>query len=420
MTELQQAFFQLGIALAMGLLIGVERGWQAREADAGERVAGVRTYGLIGLAGGIVAMLAQQLGALVLGLALLGLIAALTVIYAVNLGRDDDDVGMTSFVARLLVFLFGALAGLGEVVVAAAAAVVTLVLLSYKPLLHRWLQALEADELRAGIKLLLISVVLLPILPNQGYVPWQVLNPFEIWWMVVLIASISFVGYFALKIGGATKGAIFTGLFGGLASSTALTLYFSRRSRRDESGTNMLAVGILLACGTMFPRMVLVASLINPAMFEPLLIPALAMALPVFLSALMFLKRTHDGRQAASPLKNPLELGSALSFGLLLVLIMLLGRALQDWFGDAGLLWLAGFSGATDVDAINLSLARMSLGDLAVRMAAIGVVIAASTNNLAKACMALFVGGRANGIHVGLPLMLSSAAGVGSALWWIY
>lgn len=419
MSELQQAFFHLGIALAMGLLIGVERGWQKREAVEGTRVAGVRTYGLIGLAGGIVALLSKQSGSLVLGLALVGWIAAQTTVYVINRGRDDD-VGMTSFVARLLVFLLGALAGLGEAAIAAAAAVVTVLLLSYKPVLHRWVQALEAEELHAGIKLLLISVVLLPILPNRGFGPWQALNPFEIWWMVVLIASISFMGYFAIRIGGARKGVIFTGLFGGLASSTALTLYFSRRSRQDAPAANILAMGVLLACGTMFPRMVLVATLINPAMFKALLVPALAMAVPIFLSALLFWRQSHATRQMESPLKNPLELGAALSFGLLLVLILLLGRVLQDWFGDAGLLWLAGVSGVTDVDAINLSLSRMSVSDLAVPMAATGVMIAASTNNLTKAGMALFVGGLGNGIRVGLPLLLSSAVGMATVWIWVW
>lgn len=419
MSELQQAFFHLGIALAMGLLIGVERGWQKREAVEGTRVAGVRTYGLIGLAGGIVALLSKQSGSLVLGLALVGWIAAQTTVYVINRGRDDD-VGMTSFVARLLVFLLGALAGLGEAAIAAAAAVVTVLLLSYKPVLHRWVQALEAEELHAGIKLLLISVVLLPILPNRGFGPWQALNPFEIWWMVVLIASISFMGYFAIRIGGARKGVIFTGLFGGLASSTALTLYFSRRSRQDAPAANILAMGVLLACGTMFPRMVLVATLINPAMFKALLVPALAMAVPIYLSALLLWRQSHATRQMESPLKNPLELGAALSFGLLLVLILLLGRVLQDWFGDAGLLWLAGVSGVTDVDAINLSLSRMSVSDLAVPMAATGVMIAASTNNLTKAGMALFVGGLGNGIRVGLPLLVSSAVGMATVWIWVW
>ena len=141
-----------------------------------------------------------------MGLMFLGLAGALTAVYVVNLGEDEDDVGITSLVAGLLTFVFGALAGFGEVAIAGAAAVITTLLLGYKPLLHHWVSTLKGKELRAGLKLLLISVVLLPILPNQGYGPWQALNPYEIWWMVVLVATISFVGYFAIKFGGAQQG----------------------------------------------------------------------------------------------------------------------------------------------------------------------------------------------------------------------
>lgn len=189
---------------------------------------------------------------------------------------DEQQVFFNLAAALLLTFVCGALAGMGQVVVAAAAMVVTTLLLSYKPVLHGWVDALRRSEIHAGIKLLLISVVLLPVLPNQGYGPWEALNPYAIWWMVVLIASISFVGYFAIKIGGASRGAAFTGLFGGLASSTALTLHFARMSRRHAMPQDMVSMAILLACGTMFPRMVLIASLINVDIFRLIAVPAVA------------------------------------------------------------------------------------------------------------------------------------------------
>lgn len=421
MSEETQIFYHLGVALAIGLLIGAERGWKEREAKEGERVAGVRTYGLIGLLGGGLALLAEQFGALILGLAFVGLAGALTTIYVVNLHHEDDDVGITSLVAMLLTFVFGALAAMGEVAIAAASAVVTTLLLSYKPLLHRWVGALEAKELRAGIKLLLISVVLLPILPNQGYGPWQALNPFEIWWMVVLIAAISFVGYFAIKIGGARRGAVFTGLFGGLAASTAVTLHFSRLSRRDAGLAPMLSIGILLACGTMFPRMVLVASLLNPDLFQLLLVPAVVMALLTYLPALVYWRaKSHKKTDAASPLKNPLELKTALGFGLLLALVMLLGKALQNWFGETGVLALAAASGVADVDAITLSLARMSQDDLVLNTAVTGIMIAAAVNSLIKGSMATFIGGRSIGLRVGLPLIASAIGGLVSVWLWVW
>jgi MgtC family protein len=205
MEDEQQTFLRLSVALAIGLLIGVERGWKEREAREGERVAGVRTYGLIGLLGGGMALVAERLGPLPLALAFVALAGMLTAAYAINVERDDD-AGIASLVAGLLTFVFGALAALGQVAVAAASAVVMTLLLGFKPVLHRWVSALEGKELRAGLKLLLISAVLLPILPDRGYGPWQALNPYQIWCMVVLIAGISFAGYFAIKIAGPPQG----------------------------------------------------------------------------------------------------------------------------------------------------------------------------------------------------------------------
>ena len=217
----------LAAALAIGLLVGTERGWRSREVKEGERVAGLRTYGLIGLLGGTVGLLSRHLGELVLAISFIAITGAVTAVY-ITQRRDGGDKGMTSLIAMLLTFALGALVSLGEVTVAASAAVVATLLLRFKFMLHGWLKKIEQQELHAALQLLLISVVLLPVLPNQGYGPWQALNPYEIWWMVILIASISFVGYIAMKVGGAEKGIMFASFFAGLVSSTALTLYFSR------------------------------------------------------------------------------------------------------------------------------------------------------------------------------------------------
>jgi uncharacterized membrane protein (DUF4010 family) len=287
MNTEQQIFYHLFVALAIGLLVGVERGWEGRDAGEGQRVAGIRTYGLVGLLGGCSALLAAPLGAIATGLIFIGLAGVLTAVYITNL-HEEHDAGITSLIAALLVYILGLMAGFGQVAEAGAAAVVATLLLQYKPVLHHWISTLEGSELQAGIKLLLISAVVLPILPHQGYGPWQALNPYEMWWMVVLVAAISFVGYFALKLGGARKGAVFTGLFSGLVSSTALTLHFSRLTRRDPLVAPTMATGILLACGTMFPRMFLVASLINPQLLPLLLVPAGIMATLVYVPALFY------------------------------------------------------------------------------------------------------------------------------------
>ena len=348
-----------------------------------------------------------------MGLMLAGLTLALTAVYVVNASEDEAAVGITSLVAGLLTFVFGALAGLGEVAIAGASAVITTLLLGYKPLLHHWVSSMKGKEFRAGLKLLLISVVLLPILPNQGYGPWQALNPYTIWWMVVLVASISFIGYFAIKFGGAHKGTVFTGLFGGLASSTATTLHFARVAHTEKTMVPMLASGILLACGTMFPRMLLIAAVLNMQLIKPLLLPALVMALLVYAPALYYWWSMRATKyDATETLSNPLEIKTALSFGALLALVMLLGKSLQVWLGEAGVLMLATASGVADVDAITLSLARMSQDELATRVAATGIVIAAAVNSLVKGAMAAVIGGREVGLRVGVPLLMCAVTGL--------
>lgn len=411
MTEPQQAFYLLGVALSIGLLIGVERGWEEREAEEGSRIAGVRTFGLIGLFGGGSALLAQEFGVIAFAAAFLVLAALMLSSYLIH-HKPTDDAGVTSLVAAAMTFMFGGLAVTGDVAVAVAFAVITSILLGMKPVLHRWVGALEQKELRAGLKLLLISVVLLPVLPNQGYGPWNALNPYEIWWMVVLIAAISFVGYFAMKLAGAGKGTVFIGLFAGLSSSTALTLHFSRVGRQAPEIAPMLAGGILLACGTMFPRMLFVAAVINQDLLQPLLFPALAMGLIVYGGALYFLLQMRELEDPTeTPMNNPLELISAISFGALLAAVMLLGEALKEWFGGAGVLALAAVSGVADVDAITLSLARMSQQDLVISLSVFGIVIAAAVNSLLKGGMAFAIGGRALGVRVFVPLAIAALVG---------
>ncbi len=414
MTTNPIIFYHLAVALAIGLLIGIERGWKKREAQEGQRIAGVRTYGLLGLLGGCTALLANLIGGVAIGLLFAGLAGSLAAIYIANLRiSKSTDVSITSLIAALLVFVLGLMSGSGMVVESVAAAVVATIILEYKPVLHRWVNALREDELQAGTKLLLISAVVLPLLPNQGYGPWQALNPYEIWWMVVLIAAISFAGYFALKIGGARKGAVLTGLLSGLVSSTSLTLHFSRLARQEASMTPLLATGILLACGTMFPRMLLVAGLINHDMFAAMLIPTAVMALLTYTPALLYwwLSSFHDGEPRPN-LRNPLELKAAVLFGALLAAIMLLGKALEETLGDMGILLLATASGVADVDAINLSLSRMSLGSLSVQTATQGIIIAAAVNSLVKAGIATVIGGWRIGLRVGLPLLLAGVSGV--------
>jgi len=384
-------FQRLAVALALGLLIGIERGWHERTTAEGHRVAGVRTFGLISLLGAIWALMAEELGEVILALAFLafaGLVIAAHILDA----RSDRDYGITTAVAALLTFALGAIAARGHLSIAAATAVIAATLLGLKPVLHHWLEQLEQRELYAIFKMLLISVVLLPVLPDKGYGPWEALNPYAIWWLVVLIAGISFVGYFAIRIAGSRRGIVITGLFGGLASSTAATLSFARLGRQNLGAQSLLAAGVILAAGTMFPRILLEVSVVNRGLLPSLSAPLLGMMVASYLVLpLLLASSEREGPVRAVAISNPFEILPALKFGLLLVAVMLAAKGFQQWFGDAGLFAVAAISGITDVDAITLSVARLARSELDGTVAVQAIVVAACVNTLVKGLIVGFI-----------------------------
>ncbi|NIP73019.1 MAG: MgtC/SapB family protein [Gammaproteobacteria bacterium] len=395
-----QPFLNLALALAIGFLVGIERGWQMREAAEGSRIAGIRTFGLIGLLGGLWALLGEQFGELVLGIAF-ATMASLLLIARLRGPAAERDRGATTEVAAMVTFALGALAVREYQAVAAAAAVITTLLLSLKPVLHGWLRRLEARELYAILKLLLISVVLLPVLPDRGYGPGAALNPYEIWWMVVLIAGISFVGYFAMRVAGTRRGLLLTGLFGGLASSTATTLNFARLGRHRPALHRVLLVGVLLASATMFPRILLEVAVVNPALLGPLIAPLGLMVLGAALAGGWYWRNQQDiGDTGELPYRNPFELVPALQFGLILVAVMLLAEALRTRFGEVGLYLLAAISGLSDVDAITLSLARMARADLPASVGTRAIVLAAMVNTVVKAVLVISISGWSMGLRL--------------------
>jgi uncharacterized membrane protein (DUF4010 family) len=403
----------LAIALALGLLVGIERGWQERTAEEGSRIAGIRTFGLLGLLGGLWALLAETLGDLLLGIAFLALTTVLIAAYMSD-RRTERDVGITTLIACLVTFVLGALAVRGHVHIAISGAVVTVALLSLKPTLHRWLRSLEPEEFYAALKLLLISVVLLPVLPDQGYGPWEAINFYQVWWMVVLIAGLSFAGYLAMKLAGTERGILLTGLFGGVVSSTATTLTFSRLAKQIDMG-QVLSAGALVASATMFPRILIEVGVVNPALLFSLVVPLSLITLVAAGYGIWLWRSSTDNRDTgALRLHNPLQLRSALQFGLLLAAIMLLAEAFRAWLGETGIYLLAAVSGLADVDAITLSLANMARTDLAADVATRAILLAALINTLVKGLMIFVIaGGRmARCFAPGLVLIL--ATGIGS------
>lgn len=383
----------LALALAIGLLIGTERGWQERESPEGRRVAGIRTFGLIGLLGGFSALIGQALGVLLLGIAFVVVAAVLIVAYVMDV-QADKDVGITTLIAALLTFALGAAAVLDYAMLAAASAVVTTAILALKGVLHRWLRLITAVELHAALKLLLISVVLLPVLPNQGYGPWRVLNPFEIWWMVVLIAGISFCGYVAVRLLGVSRGLVATGFFGGLVSSTATTINLSRLPPR-AGGYGLVVAAIVVASAAMFPRMLIEIAVVNPALLARAAVPIGLMAAAAVSAAFLLWRRNGASVDPDEwQLRNPVELRVAVQFGILLGAVMILTAGARAWFGEAGLYVVAGVSGLADVDAITLSLARLGPEEMNERVVVNAITIAAMVNSVVKVILASVIGGR--------------------------
>ncbi len=405
---------QLGIALAIGLLIGTERGWHEREAAEGQRVAGIRTFALAGLLGGLIGVLSTQLTATLAGVGFASFTALVVASHWLSSSRDQSELGITTEVALLLTFALGVLSTLGYPMIAAASAVVVTILLGLKSALHAWLERLSEDELHAAMKFLLISVVMLPLLPDQGYGPWQAFNPYLAWWMVVLVSGLSFIGYFAIKLAGPSRGIMVTSLLGGLVSSTAVTVSMSRYAAGGQYPPGLLAGGILAASGVMFPRALIEAAAINPLLMANLAAPLLVMTLTTMIGALWLWRGAPkvEGPSEPRSLPNPFELGSALKFGLLLSAIMVLASGAREWFGDYGLYALSFAAGLGDVDALTLSVAKLSLDGLDMDTARNAILIAVFTNSGIKVMLALLIGGLAVGMRAGLVILLATLLGL--------
>ena len=411
MSELEN-FKLLGIALAIGLLIGLERGWRGRDLGEGMRVAGLRTHGMISLLGGLSGILAQQVDAFLMGFVFLGLTSVLLLAYSKSLDKFQD-FSITGVIASLITFTLGALTVFGHITLASASAVVITALLGFKPLLHGWLKKLEQEELNATLKLLLISVVILPILPDQGYGPWGAFNPYHIWLMVVLIAGISYLGYFAIRIVGNQHGPVLTGALGGLVSSTAVTLNLSKLSKQQPGMENVLAAGILTACATMFARTLLLTSVINPDLSRALLPALLVMTFFTYFVAFLLWKNRREFQGIDEiTLENPFQLLMAMKFGAFLVVILLLSKILKVYFGDMGAYFLAATAGLADVDPITLSMAQMSKDGLEVSVAAKAILIAVSVNSGIKSIFSRVIGGWDLSFRVGGTLVGAVIAGL--------
>lgn len=391
LTVQADLFYRFGAALFIGILIGVER-----ERAAGMRdmrlFAGVRTISLVSLAGCAGGLLSDIMGSPWPLIAVILSMGALIVAAYMRLSGD----GSTSEVAAFIALLCGALCYWQYISLAAAIAVVTTMLLSFKVEMHSFVRRLSTEDLYSVFKFAAITAIILPILPDQSFgpPPFDALNPYKIWLMVVFISAISFMGYVLMKIVNVRHGIALTGLLGGLVSSTAVTLSFGRRSREQPDLGAHFAIGITTAWAIMFLRVLVQIGVLNVALLGVLWLPLLAAALVLIgYAAFLYMRRRDDSTEEVT-LANPFELKPALTFGALYALILLISSAAQLYFGNIGLYISSVFAGLADVNAITLSMAELSRqsDDISLELAAEAVVLAVLSNTIVRSVMVFVTG----------------------------
>ena len=395
-------------ALATGLIIGLERGWKERGDPSGSRVAGFRTFGLIALSGGLMAVLDAGNG-FVISAGAIGLALLLRQGFEAHID-ETRNVSATTMIAALITFSLGAVAVRVSPLLAGGGAVVTAFILWLRQPMHRLLDKIDAHEMSAFLRLLLISIVVLPAMPDIGLGPYEVINPRHIWWMVVLISALGFVGYVGVKALGERAGVGLLAIAGGLASSTAATLSMSQLSNAGGR-PSAYAGGVAVAWAVMVARTALIVGAIRPALLPELWIPLLAMfSIPILAAGFMFRRQTAK-TEATLALPNPLDLKSAMMFAAILTAALVLSRAAQAAWGDSGVLGVAAIAGAVDADAVTLSMGRLSAADLSDQIAARAIIIAVIVNTLFKVSLALGTGEQRFRKLVLLTGMLTVSAG---------
>jgi len=389
----------LAVALLIGAMVGIEREKKKnREGDVG--IAGVRTFILFAQAGAVGAWIGQLIGSPWVFIVVVACVAAsVTVGYVVQAHAKPRAYGVTTEIAAMAVCLLGGLVMLGHAAVAVALGIATSAILAYKQPLHGLVDRLGADDISAGLKLLVATFIVLPLLPNHTVDPWKSINPHELWWLAVLISALSLVGYVAFRWLGPERGAAVTGVAGGLASSTAVTLTFAKRSRETAAGMDALATGILLAWGIMFLRVIVEVGVVFPALVPRVLIPFTAMAVASsVLAGWFFWQGAHETSDEPHPgvaLKNPFSLTAAVKFAAFFALVLFVVRIVQTYLPGGSMYGVAALAGLSDVDAITLSMARLARNGGDPTTATVAIVVAAVANTVVKAGLVAFLGSSA-------------------------
>lgn len=419
MPESLEFFQGLGFSLLLGMLIGIERERRSQTQNQSSFV-GIRTMSLVGMLGYLVYwMFADSLllFSLFTGAFLLLIIAAYVISSLVG-----KDYGATSEIATIFVYLSGLLIGMGETLIATVTTLAVLLLLYFKKPLHTFVRTVEKEEIYDTIKFIVVVFVILPLLPNETFGPLDVLNPYNIWFIVVLISSISFVSYVAIKLMGPRKGIGLSGFLGGLISSTAVAMTFSGLSKRSKALVNPFVFGIVIASSAMFFRVLLEVSILNPDLMSSLVIPMTAMGITGFLISGYYWFQKQEGQAKKITdkqlnLKTPFHLWPALQFGIFFAALLFISKFASVNFGDKGLYITSFLSGFVDVDAITVTMANLSAsGDITKFAATTSITIATMTNTLVKGLIVVFFGSKKVGTRVLSAMIVMILVGVVSLL----
>ena len=417
--DLLKLALSFATAILLGALIGIEREKRKEEEDKGG-IAGLRTFTLIALFGAGIAWLSQQVSSpwiLAAGLIVVG--AFVVAGYVVAARTDPGSTGLTTEVAAVIVFVLGAMVMFGFAELAIGLGVVTAAVLAYKRPLHSFVDRLGWDDVYAGLTLLIATFIALPLLPDEPIDPWGAINPYKLWLLVILISSLSLVGYVLTRLLGPACGTALTGLAGGVVSSTAVTLSFAQEGRDRPKKSAALVCGILLAWFVMFVRVIVLVAVVNRSLLPHVLAPFSVMALVAgaFAAYLYFRGGGADGAAGKKGVnvQNPFSLWAAAKFGALFAVVLLAVKIVQENFPPSGLYAVAAIAGLTDVDAITLSMSEFAQSGEA-RIAVIAIVIAAVANTLVKCAMALSIAGREFGKPLLFATIATLLAGLGTAL----
>lgn len=395
-----------GVALTAGLLIGVERGWRLRGEAAGKRVAGVRTFALVGGIGGASAIIGQRLSPLIPVVIVCGVVAMLVIAH-VRAIEGPAEVSATGLIAVLLALAFGLIAGSGLPTLAMAGAAVTTLILSLRTELHGLLSKLGETDIKALARFAIIAGAILPFLPNERYGPYAAWNPFELWLVVVLITGFSFAGYAANRVFGEKRGTLATAVIGGMYSSTAVTASLSHELRKSPGSEATLSAGIVLASAVMFIRVLFLTGVIAGFALPELAKAVLPGALVSTLAGVVLARKAES---VGRPMKtgNPVDLLPALGFLALVAFMGLAVRWAQDRFGEAGLVVPTLLVGAADIDAAIVTLGGFPRGTIASDLAGLILAVALLANMAVKIGIIVSFAGWQNGRAAISPLAAST------------